>query len=82
MELSIELALLVGQGLGIVGWIWWLLRENTKKIDKLTVDLAKLETLSTTVRADHDSLIMLSKKIDDVERDVNAAHQNIRSLNN
>lgn len=60
--------------------MWKLLWKNTDKTDALVKDVAVLEILSKDSKADHDELIRLKAKYEEMEKDLNAAHAKLRSI--
>lgn len=80
--MSLDIVMVGGQLLmaAVGSMLWYSVTKNSEKVDKLSIEVGTLKEIVTTVRSDHDSLILLCQRTTENEKDINHAHEKIRAL--
>ena len=70
----------LGKLTATIATVWYLLKRNMDKTDKLDREVGILQEKAKDISQDHDKLVVIGVKVEETEKDLNAAHIKIRDL--
>ena len=62
----------------MLGAIFWSLRHNSSKLNKLQIDVEVIKKTIEPVSRDHDKIILVEAQLSEAIKDINNAHHKIR----
>ncbi len=87
MDQTTQISAEVAKLIATVGFLWWFVRKISakqdcieKKVGEHATRLAIAEEKAKNISEDHDKLSLTTYKVDELGRDLNAAHFKIREL--